>query len=347
MAETSVQLPAVAGERASAPKKGVSMFSFGDPEPVLDRRDLFGMLECIRNSRWYEPPMPMAGLARAFRIAPHHSSAILVKRNLLLKTFRPSKLLSSSAFSRWALDYLVLGNGYLERQENVLGRAMRLEPSLGVYTRRGVDPGVFWFVPNMRMPHEFAAGSVFQLSEPDLTQEIYGVPEYLSALQSSLLNEAATLFRRRYYQNGSHAGFILYATDEGLAEDDAEDLEEALASTKGVGNFRNLFLHVPGGKEKGLQLIPIGEAAAKDEFLGIKNTTRDDMLAAHRVPPQLLGVVPANAGGFGDVEKAADVFFRNEIEPLQSRFLEVNEWLGEEAVAFDPYDLLSAPAKAA
>jgi len=286
----------------------------------------------------------MAGLARAYRIAPHHSSAILVKRNLLLKTFTPSRLLSSAAFSRWALDYLVLGNGYLERQENALGRSMMLAPSLGVYTRRGVDLDTFWFVTNTRMPHQFDKGSVFQLAEPDLTQEIYGVPEYLSALQSSLLNEAATLFRRRYYQNGSHAGFILYATDEGLAEEDADDLEEALANTKGVGNFRNLFLHVPGGKKEGLQLIPIGEAAAKDEFLGIKNTTRDDMLAAHRVPPQLLGVVPANAGGFGDVEKAADVFFRNEIEPLQARFLEVNEWVGEEAVAFQPYDLLTKPA---
>ncbi len=288
----------------------------------------------------------MHGLARAYRIAPHHSSAILVKRNLLLKTFVPSRLLSSSAFSRWALDYLVLGNGYLERRDNVLGRSMAMLPSLGVHTRVGIEPDTFWFLGEPRKPHQFAAGTVFHLAEPDLAQEIYGVPEYLSAIQSSLLNEAATLFRRRYYQNGSHAGFILYSTDVGLADEDADELEEMLAETKGVGNFRNVFLHVPGGHKDGLQLIPIAEVAAKDEFLGIKNTTRDDMLAAHRVPPQLLGVVPANAGGFGDVEKAADVFFSNEIEPLQARFLELNEWLGEEAVAFKPYDLLSAPKAA-
>lgn len=28
--------------------------------------------------------------------------------------------------------------------------------------------------------------------------------------------------------------------------------------------------------------IPISEVAAKDEFLGIKNATRDDILALHR-----------------------------------------------------------------
>lgn len=62
-------------------------------------------------------------------------------------------------------------------------------------------------------PHEFSSGSVFHLLEPDINQELYGVPEYLSALNSAWLNEAATLFRRKYYQNCAHAGYILYMTD--------------------------------------------------------------------------------------------------------------------------------------
>jgi len=35
--------------------------------------------------------------------------------------------------------------------------------------------------------------------------------------------------------------------------------------------------------------LPVAEIAAKDEFFNIKNCTRDDVLAAHRVPPQLPG----------------------------------------------------------
>jgi len=58
------------------------------------------------------------------------------------------------------------------------------------------------------------------------------------------------------------------------------------------------------------------------------------VLAAHRVPPQLLGIVPANAGGFGDVTKATDAFFELEIEPLQSVFLELNDVLGLDAIRF-------------
>jgi capsid portal protein len=59
------------------------------------------------------------------------------------------------------------------------------------------------------------------------------------------------------------------------------------------------------------------------------------VLAAHRVPPQLLGIVPANAGGFGDVTKATDAFFELEIAPLQSVFLELNETLGTTVVRFN------------
>lgn len=98
-------------------------------------------------------------------------------------------------------------------------------------------------------PYELTKGSIFHLMEPDLNQEVYGLPEYLSAIPSALLNESATLFRRKYYINGSHAGFIMYMTD----------------------------------------------AAQNQE----------------------------------DVEKAANVFVRNELIPLQKRIREVNDWLGE------------------
>jgi len=33
------------------------------------------------------------------------------------------------------------------------------------------------------------------------------------------------------------------------------------------------------------------------------------------------------------------VFVKNELAPLQARFLEINDWLGQEVVAFEPYEL--------
>lgn len=129
--------------------------------------------------------------------------------------------------------------------------------------------------------------------------EIYGLPEYLSAIPSALLNESATLFSQKYYINGSHAGFIMFMTDAAQNQEDVNNIRLAMKSAKGPGNFRNLFMYSPNGKKDGIQFIPLTEVAAKDEFLYIKNVSRDDMMAAHRVPPQMMGIMSSNIGGLG------------------------------------------------
>ncbi len=315
------------------------VFSFGDPIAILDRNEIFDYMECLSVGKYYEPPISFAGLAKAFRSSVHHSSAIYVKRNILVSCFVPNPLLSRSDFSKWVLDYLVFGNGMLETKKARLGKIIGFEHALAKYTRRGVKPDTYFYVTGYKQEHEFSKGSIFHLIEPDLNQELYGLPEYLPALNSALLNEDATLFRRRYYKNGSHAGFILYMTDAAQKQDDVDALRDALKNAKGPGNFRNLFMYAPNGKKDGIQLIPVSEVAAKDEFFNIKNITRDDQLAAHRVPPQLMGIIPTNTGGFGNPADTAQVFSRNELKPLQSRFMELNEWAGVEVVKFTDYEI--------
>lgn len=98
-------------------------------------------------------------------------------------------------------------------------------------------------------------------------------------------------------------------------------------------------MYVPNGKQDDLKLILVGGVAAKDNFIDIKSVSQDDVLTAHRVPPSLMGISPKNTSGFGDPEKASKVFARNEIKPLQVRFLQLNDWMGEEIVIFEPYSL--------
>lgn len=131
-------------------------------------------------------------------------------------------------------------------------------------------------------------------------------------------------------------------TDTAQNETDVGALRAALKSAKGLGNFRNLFMYAPGGKKDGIQLIPVSEVAAKDEFSSIKNISRDDMLAALRIPPQLMGIVPQNAGGFGSIKEAAEIWAMNELEPIQARLRQVNDWVGEEVVRFAPVGALDA-----
>lgn len=323
---------------ATAP---IEVFTFGDPTPVLDGSDLLDYLECWFNGRWYEPPINLDGLARSTKASVYLQSGLTFKRNMLSRTFIPHRLLSRAAFEQFALDWLWCGNAYLERRRSILGTALELKPVLAKYMRRGEDDR-FFMVRGWQQEHEFEQGSICHLREADINQEIYGLPEWMAALQSALLNESATLFRRKYYNNGSHAGFILYMNDPAQNEEDINALREALKNARGPGNFRNLFVYSPNGKKDGLQVIPVSEVAAKDEFHNIKNITRDDMLAGMRIPPQLMGVVPTNAGGFGSIRDAALVYAANELEPIQTRMLQVNDWLGEEVIRFKPYELPAA-----
>lgn len=128
---------------------------------------------------------------------------------------------------------------------------LSLEPTLAKYTRRGIDLEIYWFIQYgmTTQPYEFTKGSIFHLMEPDLNQEIYGLPEYLSAIPSALLYDSATLFRRKYYINGSHAGFIMYMTDAAQNQEDVNNIRQSMKSAKAPGNLRNLFMYSLKGKK--------------------------------------------------------------------------------------------------
>jgi len=323
-----------------------SAFTFGDPEPVLDARQLYEYGYCPVMDQWYEPPFDIYAVAKLFRATSHHTSSIITKVNILTSAFIPHKLLSRQQFKALVQNYMVFRNAYLHIVRNRLGGILQLSSRPSIVMRRGIDDGYFFQLLYWQQKSgsfqqtTFNPGEVIQIYDVDIDQEIYGVPDYLSSVNSILLNESATLFRRKYYKNGAHAGFILHLSDALIEQGDVDALEKALEQSKGGGNFKNIMIYTPNGKKDGVQVIPLAEVAAKDEFVGIKQTSRDDQLAGHRMPPQLIGVVPQNVGGFGDIEKAARVFYTHEIKPIQMLFEDVNQQLGVDVFRFNEYELL-------
>ncbi|MCL7653411.1 phage portal protein, partial [Klebsiella pneumoniae] len=192
----------------SAP--GLSAFTFDGPWPVTGAHDLLDNMYCANNGRYYETPISWYGLARQFGYASWHQSALFFKRNVLAGCFIPHKLLSRQAFSAFALDWFVFGNAYLEMRRNRLYGPMGFRNSLAKYTRRGSDLDTYWFIQSGLDDHQFETGSVCHVLNPDIHQEIYGMPEYFAGLLSANLAHSADKFRKLYYDNGSHAGCIVY-----------------------------------------------------------------------------------------------------------------------------------------
>lgn len=124
-------------------------------------------------------------------------------------------------------------------------------------------------------------------------------------------------------------------TDAAQSSSDVNRMRQAMRDTKGLGNFCNLFVYAPNG----IKILPLSEVATKVDFFSIKKASRDDLLSAHRVPPQMMEFIPDNTGGFGDAVKASQVFVRNELTPLQERMKEINNWIEEEVIRFKIFNL--------
>lgn len=159
----------------------------------------------------------------------------------------------------------------------------------------------------------------FKMYDP--RQQIYGLPDYIGGLHSVLLNSEATIFRRRYYNNGAHMGFILYTSDPNLTLEMENEIKAKIAESKGLGNFRNMFINIPKGNPEGVKILPIGEVSAKDEFANIKNITAQDVFTAHRFPAGLAGTIPTNGAVMGNPETARATYRKDEVIPLQRKFM--------------------------
>ena len=305
-------------------------FSFGAPEQVLSENigQYLGVF-ASHDGRLYTPPVSRQGLAKLLRANAHHGAIPGFKRNLLLREFIPSAGLSTRTMSCAGLDYKVFGETYLYRKRNAFGQVLELEHLPTINMRVKVDGGFVMLLPGGKEV-EFDQDEVEHVFNYDVEQNIYGVPDYLGGMQALLLNEAATLFRRRYYSNGAHAGYIFYTNDPNLTEEDEDELKAQITASKGVGNFRSMFVNIPNGAEKAIQIIPVGDFQAKDELEKVKNITRNDVIAAWRMNPALAGIIPENSAGFGDIEKIDRVYTSNEIRPICQLFDQVNDTLRED-----------------
>jgi PBSX family phage portal protein len=312
------------------------VFAFGDPEPALSNRmtEYLGTFLDLSGD-YYRPPVDLAGLAGLMNANAYHGPILHFKKNMTAKWFIPSELLSTNELTKAALDYSVLSNAYFQKFTDRFGNVLRLARLPAIAMRAGKKADVFFKLNSDGSKVEFQPGEVLHIKEHDIKQSVYGVPQYFGGIQSVLLSEDATLFRRKYYVNGAHMGYILVTTDANLDEDTAKEVKNQVMQSKGPGNFRSLYLNIPRSSNKEpVQIIPVGNIGSKDEFQAIKEIAEMDMLAMHRVYPGLVAVMPANIGGFGDLQKSMEVYHELEVMAMQQVFLTINEQIKGNPVAF-------------
>ena len=318
-------------------------FMFGDPEPVLTNLlDYLGVFMSPL-AGYYMPPISLIGLSKMRHANAQHGRCLTFKRNIISRFFLANDVLGMRDFRSACYDYQVFGMAYFQVFRNRLNGLQRLQhlPALNMRRKRDLENGqtqFCWLGPDRLAPIDFEPDEVVQALEYDPTQHIYGVPDWLCAMQALLLNEDATLFRRKYYHNGCHIGYILYTTDPNMDPKTEAMLINKMKEGKAAGNFRSLFINIPGGKDKAVQVIPVGDISQKDEFQRIKSISADDVIVGHGMQPALAGTRPEGNAGFGDIEKILKTYLETDVKSMVQPFLELNRTLGAEVFQFD-FDL--------
>lgn len=323
----------------TAPKKGRA---FSVSSNRLNNKRRYHPTDLGWNGQYWEPRISPHWLDQLITSVPYLGSALQVKRNYLLRCckLKNPAILNRNTLRKYVEDVLSFGNGYLEPEYRPGGKVLKLTHQMSMWTRKGENE--YWWTDNLyNQPAQKFDTELWQYADYDRRQEIYGLPSYVSALHSALLNQAATVFRVEFSENKGLVRFILHITAD-LEEEVMDSIEEKFKSTRGF-SIEDMLIHDPEGKPDGVKLIPIMGDISKDDFLNVSKVSKQSICVATRVPLQLLAETPENAGGFGNVMQAAQAFIEGEIAPLYQLIIEpITEEFGN-LVEYAPLSFSTAP----
>ncbi|MFJ5422259.1 phage portal protein [Pectobacterium parvum] len=295
-----------------------SVITFGEPEPILTTGTDYHNIWYDNEYNHWRLPIDRLALSQLPNLNAQHGGVLYARRNMVAGGYISGGL-TTDQVEQMAFDYLLFGDVAILKIRNVFGEVIDLFPLPSLYLRCRKDGSFVILQEGPALVYEPEDIVFFKTYDP--RQQVYGLPDYIGGIHSALLNSEATIFRRRYYNNGAHMGFILYANDPNITTEVEAEIKEKIEQSKGLGNFRNMFISIPKGGVDGVKLMPVGEVSAKDEFANIKGITAQDIFTAHRFPAGLAGIIPTNGAIMGNPDTARTTYRKDEVIPLQRKFM--------------------------
>lgn len=230
----------------------------------------------------------------------------------------------ASILLRSAMDFEETGNGYLEavrNNANEIGELYWLSAETiwkketkerkhqGFRQKIGVKSVNF-------SPFGVKKGEeneVIHIRMPNTTSKHYGVPDWLGCLGDIILSNNATDYNIWFFANNATPGWSLIISGTKMTTEMEKKVKDFVATNyKGVENSHKLlFLCIPQSKKEGAEVNweQISGRMKEGEFLKLKNSSRDNTISGHGVPPRLVGVVVSGQlGGGGEAKEQLKIF---------------------------------------
>lgn len=275
----------------------------------------------------YNLPFDLSMIIETLCLCPYHSKAIQLKAYLSVslgyeiwvngelnedakKEFQslfPAGF--ESTIQNLALDYETFGNAYLEvvkkgARDGFKGSAIYHVPAVSMrISKNGFrqDIGTDSYIDFARYEDAVDRG-IYHIKAYHPSANIYGLPDWISCLNAILLDVNATEWNYRFFQNNCVPQWAIIIKGGQLTESVENEIRDFFKQGyKGTRNAHKTLLIASDGIEVSFQQL---QSDGKDmSFEKLKELCRNEIVAAHGVPPRLLGIVTAGQlGGSSEIE---------------------------------------------
>jgi len=184
----------------------------------------------------------------------------------------------------------------------------------------------------------------------------YGVPEYLPALAAMVLDYSATRFNINRFDNNMVIESIITVIGAAFGDTTEKNIRDFFKQNfKGVDNAgKSLLLQLPDAtkNEVDIKIEKIASEIKEASYRLLRQDNKEEIIAAHGVPPRLVGIMNASQlGGTGEMKEQMRMFRDLTILPrqmmleyilnelvLSNAFPENKKW----KIKFDTFDISDA-----
>ena len=231
---------------------------------------------------------------------------------------------------RMLTDYFALGNGWLEVSRNTKGEVAAIYHVRGKNVRRKKDfTGYFQIRANKKQ--EFrnfgdttnkTKNELIHFYEYDPQDDYYGIPEWLPAMATMAMDRAAVEFNTYIFDNGMMIPFAIIIEGGRLSAKARKALQQFLQKNyKGIANAGRAIVIDNDDPNVNIRIEKLDNPSMRDmSFYRLRTLSRDEVIAAHQVPPRLGGIMSAGQlGGTGEVSGQLKIFQETLIKPEQRK----------------------------
>lgn len=228
---------------------------------------------------------------------------------------------------RVVCDWETLGNGYLEIARDRSGRIAELGHVHGqtiYHLQQGRELG--GYVQELDSRTEFAPfgtadgrNELLHFRRYTPLSSFYGAPSWVAALEALRLDQQKKIFYSAFFANFAVPSMAVVLEGAEFDENTEKKLREGLLQTRGVENaHRTLLLSIPFENAK-VHFEKLALDLKDMPFDKLSQATREEILAAHAVPPRLVGIVTAGSlGGQSEAEGQMNIFINSGIMPRRA-----------------------------